>query len=96
MKYLFHPVNVPRKLELRHQKLVVDSTKAWDNFKDKKAVQDSLLLAQKHLCSYCEIELARGENELGYHIEHIEPKSINSSRTFDFSNLLISCLMKKQ
>ena len=65
MKYLFHPVNVPRKLELRHQKLVVDSTKAWDNFKDKKAVQDSLLLAQKHLCSYCEIELARGENELG-------------------------------
>ena len=57
----------------------------------KKWIQKSLLPAQDYLCSYCEIELARGEAELGYHVEHIEPKSINPSRTFDFSNLLISC-----
>jgi uncharacterized protein (TIGR02646 family) len=40
---------------------------------------------------YCEIELARGEGELGYHIEHIEPKTINRNLTFKFNNLLISC-----
>jgi len=91
MKYLVHPVNIPRKLSLRYEKPVANSTKAWESFKGKTAVQNSLLPAQKHLCSYCEINLARGETELGYHIEHIELKSINPNRTFDFSNLLISC-----
>ncbi len=91
MKHLIHPVNIPRKLALRHKKPVANSTKAWENFKYTKAVQDSLLPAQKNLCSYCEIELVRGEGNIGYHIEHIEPKSMRPSRTFDFSNLLISC-----
>lgn len=91
MKFFIHPVNIPRKLASRFQKPVIDSTKAWDNFKGTKEVHDSLIPVQKYLCSYCEIELDRGDGELGYHIEHIEPKSSNSSFTFKFSNLLISC-----
>ena len=91
MKFFIHPANIPRKLASRYQKPVIDPTKAWDNFKSKKKVQDSLIPVQKYLCSYCEIELVRGDEKFGYHIEHIEPKSKNLSRTFDFSNLLISC-----
>ena len=91
MKYFIHPVNIPRKLASRYKRPVVDSTKAWDNFRGKLEVQDCLIPVQKHLCSYCETELVRGNGGIGYHIEHIEPKSMNLSRTFDFSNLLISC-----
>jgi len=91
MKYFIHPVDIPSKLISRYQKPVHDATKAWSNFRGKMQLQDSLLPAQKYLCSYCEIELTRGDGDIGYHIEHIEPKSMNSSRTFDFSNLLISC-----
>jgi len=91
MKYFIHSAEIPRKLALRYQKPINDATKAWDNFKGKTKVQESLIATQKYLCPYCEIELARGEGEIGYHIEHIEPKSKNPSRTFDFSNLLVSC-----
>jgi len=92
MKYFSHSINIPRQLDLRYQKPVNDATKAWDNFRGTKKVQDRLIPAQKYLCSYCEVELVRGNRgDIGYHIEHIEPKSINPARTFDFSNLLVSC-----
>lgn len=91
MKYLKHPVNIPRHLESIAQKNVIDSTKAWSSFNNKDEIHESLLTAQNYLCAYCEIELIRGEGELGFHIEHIEPKSLYPEHTFKFENLLISC-----
>ena len=91
MKYFIHSIIIPTKLDSRHQNSVDDFAKDWSRFRGKRELQDSLIPAQKYLCPYCEIELTRSEGEIGYHIEHIEPKSMNPSRTFDFSNLLVSC-----
>ena len=56
----------------------------------KHAIRDRLYLHQFGLCGYCEGSLA----ELKRHIEHVEPKggiAGNPSRTFDYSNLIVSC-----
>lgn len=91
MKYLIHPVNTPRSLDLRFQLPVGNPTTAWDNFQGKTKVHEALLPAQNYLCSYCEIELDRSNGGIGFHIEHIKPKSLNPALTFEFNNLLISC-----
>lgn len=49
-----------------------------------------LLDEQYHLCCYSEFRA--DEEGLGYHIEHIENKSQNPKRTFDYSNLAASAL----
>lgn len=49
-----------------------------------------LLNEQYHLCCYSEIRAdLRG---LGYHIEHVENKSQQPGRTFDYQNLATSAL----
>ncbi|ELI0860547.1 TIGR02646 family protein, partial [Salmonella enterica] len=49
-----------------------------------------LLNEQYHLCCYSEIRAdLRG---LGYHIEHVENKSQQPGRTFDYQNLAASAL----
>jgi len=53
-------------------------------------VRVALELDQFGLCSYSEIR--PDEYGLGVHIEHVEPKSANPSRTFDYSNLALSAL----
>ena len=56
----------------------------------KNAIRDSLYAHQLGLCGYCEGSLG----DLGRHIEHVEPKGGiggNSSRTFDYGNLIASC-----
>lgn len=42
---------------------------------------------QQGLCCYCELEVADGEG----HIEHMEPRSKNAARTYDYANLAFSC-----
>jgi len=91
VKFLIHPLEVPRKLASRRMKPVGDPTKAWKDFKGTVEIHRSLIPAQNYLCAYCEIELVRGAEEIGYHIEHINLKSENAEQTFEFSNLLISC-----
>lgn len=49
-----------------------------------------LLHEQYHLCCYS--ELRADEEGLGYHIEHVENKSQNPQRTFDYNNLAASAL----
>lgn len=51
---------------------------------------DRLLLEQYHLCCYSEFR--PDEEGLGCHIEHVENKSQNPARTFDYSNLAASAL----
>lgn len=42
---------------------------------------------QQGLCCYCESTVAESEG----HIEHMEPRSRNAARTYDYTNLAISC-----
>lgn len=67
------------------------TTVRWKRFRPHKAaVQQCLLDEQYHLCCYS--ELRADEEGLGYHIEHVENKSQNPARTFDYTNLAASAL----
>jgi uncharacterized protein (TIGR02646 family) len=50
-------------------------------------LHQNLRQEQKGLCCYCELEVEDGNG----HIEHMEPRSRNQARTYDYSNLAISC-----
>lgn len=66
------------------------ATSRWGSFAHKSPVMDRLLEEQYHLCCYSEF---RPDQEgLGYHIEHVENKSQNPARTFDYTNLAASAL----
>lgn len=66
------------------------ATSRWRNFGYKNDVMGNLLNEQYQLCCYSEF---RSDQEgLGYHIEHVENKSQNPARTFDYSNLAASAL----
>ena len=67
-----------------------DATTRWSSFGHKPAVMSRLLDEQFHLCCYS--ELRADEEGLGYHIEHVENKSQNPVRTFDYGNLAASAL----
>lgn len=62
----------------------------WGSFVGKANVQQNLLDEQYQLCCYS--ELRADEEGLGYHIEHVENKSQNPPRTFDYTNLAASAL----
>lgn len=64
-----------------------EARKLWGNL-DKQGILDLLLFEQYGLCCYSEIRA----DVLGfdYHIEHVENKSQNPARTFDYTNLLAS------
>ena len=62
----------------------------WSRFSHKADVTEHLLAEQYGLCAYSEVR----PDQLGLstHIEHLEPKSANPARTFDYSNLVASAL----
>jgi uncharacterized protein (TIGR02646 family) len=66
------------------------ATSRWRSFGHKITVQQLLLAEQYQLCCYS--ELRADQESLGYHIEHVENKSQNPPRTFDYSNLAASAL----
>lgn len=66
------------------------ATSRWRSFAYKARVQQYLLDEQYQLCCYS--ELRADEEGLGYHIEHVENKSQNPTRTFDYTNLAASSL----
>lgn len=51
------------------------------------SVHNSLRQEQQGLCCYCEIQV----RDNGGHIEHMEPRSRNQARTYDYTNLTFSC-----
>lgn len=68
-----------------------EATVRWKRFRlHKQDVLQSLLSEQYWLCCYS--ELRADQEGLGYHIEHVENKSQNPPRTFDYSNLAASAL----
>lgn len=66
------------------------ATSRWKSFPHKDFVRGELLSEQYHLCCYS--ELRPDEESLEFHIEHVENKSQNPSRTFDYANLAASAL----
>jgi uncharacterized protein (TIGR02646 family) len=71
-------------------KTPADATSRWSSFGHKTAVMDRLLDEQYHLCGYS--ELRADQEGLDYHIEHVENKSQNPPRTFDYTNLAACAL----
>lgn len=95
MKSFTHLDTWPDNLAHRYASPVTSHKWDWKNYPHKRQIQENLLSAQYHICPYCEIELIRHKGHVGYHIEHIEPKSKKPSKTFDYRNLLLSCFTDK-
>lgn len=68
----------------------IAATSRWRSFGYKQDVIGYLLTEQYQLCCYS--ELRADQQELGYHIEHVENKSQHPQRTFDYANLAASAL----
>jgi uncharacterized protein (TIGR02646 family) len=66
------------------------ATSRWGSFGYKAAVMQSILHEQYQLCCYSEIRADQLGH--GYHIEHVENKSQNPVRTFEYANLAASAL----
>ncbi len=80
-------------LDKAHQKpptIAEEATSRWRSFNHKTTVLNNLLDDQYGLCCYSEL---RADLEgLGYHIEHLQPKSLYPLQTFDYTNLAASAL----
>ncbi len=85
----------PRELVAKHARppqTKEEAASRWESFasKQKQKLQNILLAEQYHLCCYS--ELRADMHDLGYHIEHVQPKSKYPQRTFDYHNLAASAL----
>ena len=93
MKPIFPQNSGGYQLEQAHQNPPTTTNQArsrWRSFGDKALVQAQLLNDQYGLCCYSEL---RADLEgLGYHIEHLRPKSQFPGQTFDYTNLAASAL----
>jgi uncharacterized protein (TIGR02646 family) len=70
------------------------ATSRWSRFGYKAVVMEALLSEQYQLCCYSEIRADK--DGVGYHIEHVENKSQNPPRTFDYTNLAASALRSEE
>lgn len=84
MRHIQHTPHAPTALT----RAVSNGTTNWDRFGGKADVSGMLDLLQKGLCAYCQIRLDGG---IGSHIEHVWPKHAHPAKTFDWSNLVLSC-----
>lgn len=67
-----------------------EARRRWTSFSDKTNLQQQLLDEQYHLCCYSEL---RADLEgIGYHIEHVQPKSQFPELTFEYRNLTASAV----
>jgi uncharacterized protein (TIGR02646 family) len=73
--------------------VAANATSRWRGHGHKGVLQQSLLDEQYYLCCYSEIRA--DQLALGYHIEHVQPKSAYPLRTFDYQNLAASALDSK-
>lgn len=82
----------PQKLQQAHAnppQTTEQATSRWHSYGHKQALlTEHLLPEQFGLCGYSEVDAE--ELGLGFHIEHVENKSQNPSRTFDHHNLIAS------
>jgi uncharacterized protein (TIGR02646 family) len=98
MRYIRKGAYVPSCLSQQHlnpPQKSQDAESRWHSFRKpcKLKIFDLLLDEQYGLCCYSEINLH--DQGLGCHIEHVENKSQNPARTFDYLNLAASALDSK-
>ncbi len=71
-----------------------EARRGWKHFADKDNLQQQLLDEQYQLCCYSEL---RADLEgIGYHIEHVQPKSKFPTLTFDYHNLAASAIHSEE
>jgi uncharacterized protein (TIGR02646 family) len=63
---------------------------SWNNFAHKEETRHACWHEQFGLCAFSETAL--DNNDLGMHLDHVEPKSLNQARTFDHANLLLCAI----
>lgn len=81
---------VPRKLANRKEKGIPENpSNSWNSFNGKDELKVALTHLTFGLCAYCENRL---DTNLGSHIEHILSKSLNPELTFEYTNLMLSCI----
>ncbi len=95
MRYIEKLLPPPPELVEEHKKPPETKEEAaarWKAFysPERRRVLNFLLDEQFHLCCYS--ELRADHLGLGYHIEHVQPKSEYPQRTFDYHNLAASAL----
>ncbi len=62
----------------------------WSEFMGSEchtALDATLRMEQQGLCCYCEHQITDSDG----HIEHFEPRQKNEARTYDYTNLALSC-----
>lgn len=64
-----------------------EATTRWSRFADKDKVTTFLEEEQLGLCAYSEVR--PDKEEIGTHIEHVQPKGSYPTRTFDYGNLVL-------
>ncbi|OQX16093.1 MAG: TIGR02646 family protein [Desulfobulbaceae bacterium A2] len=89
MRYIRHPAQTPYVL----QQAVAYHATNWNRFDGKPAVTESLRGLQQCLCAYCQIRLDSG---IGSHIEHIWPKARHTDKTFQWENMVLSCVHSEE
>jgi len=93
MIYVLHHQEWPRKLKEKFDNFVPttkeEAGSSWSSFTGKDDLASNLKYIQKGLCAYCEIKI--NDPLIGYHLEHIKPKSKFNNKTFDYPNIILSC-----
>lgn len=80
----------PRKLANRFlQGILANPKSSWQSFDGKQELKKNLSAIQNGLCAYCEIRL---DTSIGNHLEHIDSKSLNAHKTFEYQNIVCSCI----
>lgn len=72
----------------------------YDNFSDKKKLNNFLRAEQKNICCYCQrrIDHFQGDNEFGSHNEHFEPEGGPNARIdlqLSYENIYACCNKSK-
>lgn len=99
MKHIHKQGAGPQKLQQAHAnppQTADQATSRWQRYDDHKQslLTEHLLLEQFGLCGYSEVEASK--LGLGFHIEHVENKSQNPARTFDYHNLIASAFSSNE
>lgn len=90
MIYVKHHTTAPRKLANRFtQGIPANPQASWQSFDGKQELKENLSVIQNGLCAYCEIRL---DTSIENHLEHIDSKSLNPHKTFEYSNIVCSCI----
>ena len=103
MRYIPKPNGSKTETLLRKARIwmrTMGISELYDNFNDKKPLNDFLREEQKNICCYCQrrIDHFQGDNERGSHNEHFEPENGPHAQPLlqlDYENIYACCNASK-